>query len=70
MEHYCTRDTLSESLRGTRGSWDLRHVAAFSCCQHHIEEMTAVSPAPVYTPCKPTVPSALVLWEVPWGVIY
>lgn len=70
MEHYCAQDTLSESLQGTRGSWHLQHVAAFGCCQQHIEELTAVSPAPVYIPCNPTVPSAGVLREVPWGVIY
>lgn len=29
-----------------------------------------MSPAPVYIPCNPTVPSAGVLREVPWGVIY
>lgn len=68
MEHYCAQDTLSESLQGTRGSWHLQHVAAFGCCQQHIEELTAASPAPVYIPCNPTVPS--VLREVPWGVIY
>lgn len=29
VEHYCTQDTSSESLQGTRGSWHLQHVAAF-----------------------------------------